>query len=266
MALSIADAQHVLRDAGVYTGPIDGDNGPLTRQAVARVEQQEEVDWGTRTSPRRLFSAMQAVLKREGYDPGDIDGYPGYSTAEAFEDWRARGRRVFRRPSPVSRSEAPPAFRYPAEDRMGEYYGPPAGSDASAGRIAFPLPFRLAWNPDEQVPRAACHRLLSVAFTSVFADAARHYGEIEYRRLGLDLWGGCYNPRRKRGGTSWSTHAWGAAFDLDPERNQLRWGADVARFARSEYDAWWRIVEVHGLTSLGRTADYDWMHVQAARR
>jgi len=47
----------------------------------------------------------------------------------------------------------------------------------------------------------------------------KHYGEAEFRRLKLDMYGGCYNKRRIRGGKSWSTHAFGAAMDIWPNKN-----------------------------------------------
>jgi hypothetical protein len=58
-------------------------------------------------------------------------------------------------------------------------------------------------------------------------------------------------------------HAWGVAVDYDPEHNKFKWGWDRAAFARSEYDAWWKIWEDEGWTSLGRTRNFDWMHIQA---
>jgi hypothetical protein len=67
-----------------------------------------------------------------------------------------------------------------------------------------------------------------------------------------------------RGGTALSMHAWGIAVDLDPINNQLRWGKDRASFARPEYLPFWKIVEAHGATSLGRAKNYDWMHFQFA--
>jgi hypothetical protein len=91
------------------------------------------------------------------------------------------------------------------------------------------------------------------------------YGDEEIRRLRLNLYGGSYNVRRKRGGTSWSTHAWGIAMDWDPGNNKLKWGRDRATLAKPEYDTWWRIWEDEGWVSLGRESNYDWMHVQAAR-
>ena len=77
--------------------------------------------------------------------------------------------------------------------------------------------------------------------------------------------GGCLNVRRMRGGTRWSTHSWGIAMDYDPEQNQWKWGRDRATLALPEYDAWWRLWEEEGWTSLGRTKNFDWMHVQAAK-
>ena len=92
------------------------------------------------------------------------------------------------------------------------------------------------------------------------------YGVEKLHELGIDRFGGCLNVRLKRGSAhSWSIHSWGVAVDLDPDRNQLRWSGTRASFARPEYDAFWKIVEGEGWTSLGRTRDYDWMHFQAAR-
>ncbi len=93
----------------------------------------------------------------------------------------------------------------------------------------------------------------------------QHYGEAEIARLRLDVYGGCYNPRKKRGGSTWSTHAWAVALDFDPANNRLRWGRDKASFARPDYDAWWNIWENEGWVSLGRVKNFDWMHVQAVK-
>ena len=91
------------------------------------------------------------------------------------------------------------------------------------------------------------------------------YGENEIHRLGLDLFGGCLNVRKKRGGSQMSTHSWGIAVDYDPSHNKLRWGMDRARFAKPEYLEWWKIWESEGWVSLGRQRNFDWMHIQAAK-
>ena len=68
-----------------------------------------------------------------------------------------------------------------------------------------------------------------------------------------------------RGGSAWSIHSWGAAVDLDPDNNQLRWGKNKASFAKPAYENFWKIVENEGWVSLGRERNYDWMHFQAAK-
>jgi hypothetical protein len=92
----------------------------------------------------------------------------------------------------------------------------------------------------------------------------QHYGPDKVRQLGLDLFGGCLNVRKMRGGSAWSMHSWGIAFDFDPDRNQLKWGRDRAVFARPEYQKWWELWEEEGAVSLGRARNFDWMHVQFA--
>ncbi|MBK9656969.1 MAG: M15 family metallopeptidase [Rhodanobacteraceae bacterium] len=99
---------------------------------------------------------------------------------------------------------------------------------------------------------------------NIFANTLQHFGLQRVQALSLDQFGGCLNVRPRRGGSSYSVHAWGAAVDLDPVNNALRWDRSRAAFARAEYEPFWKIVEEQGWTSLGRQRDYDWMHFQAA--
>lgn len=153
---------------------------------------------------------------------------------------------------------------WPTQAGVAAFYGPAGGPDCTSGRVVLPFAFPLAWDEDQKVTRFSCHVKVAAALTGIFADAAQHYGETEYRRLRLDRFGGCYNYRAMRGGSSLSMHAWGIAVDLDPENNQLKWGRDKASFARPEYDPFWKIVEASGAYSLGRSRNYDWQHFQFA--
>src|SRR5690606_4487650 len=123
----------------------------------------------------------------------------------------------------------------------------------------------LAWDKSKKVARFSCHERIHAAAGRVLERVLDAYGPERIRLLGLDRFGGCLNVRRMRGGSAWSTHAWGAALDFDPERNQLRWTRARAQFARPDYERWWSLWEEEGFVSLGRTRDFDWMHVQAAR-
>ena len=128
--------------------------------------------------------------------------------------------------------------------------------------ILLPYPMKLAWDLDTKVSKMKCHKLAAEPFLKVFNDLLAEYGLKEIERLGIDLFGGCFNYRKMRGGTSWSTHAWAIAIDLDPARNKLKETAKTARFARPEYKPMIDIFYRHGFISLGIEKGYDWMHFQ----
>ena len=140
--------------------------------------------------------------------------------------------------------------------------GNPEDSKNDIVKIDLPYPMRLAWDLDTTVNVMRCHRITADAFKAVFNDLLRYYGSESIKALGIDLFGGCYNVRKMRGGTSWSSHSWGISIDLDPSRNKLRETKRTARFARDEYKPMIRIFEAHGFKSLGVEKDYDWMHFQ----
>ena len=142
-------------------------------------------------------------------------------------------------------------------------YGKP--NETGAGyltTILLPYPMKLAWDLDTKVSKMRCHKLASEAFLNVFNDLLAHYGMNEIERLGIDLFGGCFNYRKMRGGTSWSKHAWGIAIDLDPARNKLKETAKTARFARPEYQPMIDIFYRHGFISLGIEENRDFMHFE----
>lgn len=127
--------------------------------------------------------------------------------------------------------------------------------------IDLPYPMVLAWDTKEVVNKMTCHQKCAEAFKSMFQDILEHYGIEEIKRLGLDKFGGCFNKRKMRGGSEWSHHSWACVLDLDPDRNQLKWGKDKAQLAKPEYKAFWDIVYSHGMTGLGPERNYDFMHV-----
>jgi hypothetical protein len=145
---------------------------------------------------------------------------------------------------------------------MVAFYGPVGQNQTS---IALPYPMRLAWDPQTSITRMTCHQKCAEAFTTIFRDTLAAYGSAGIKKLRLDVFGGCLNVRRMRGGNSWSIHSWGAAIDIDPDNNQMSWRSSKAALARPEYERFWDIVEDAGGVSLGRERDMDWMHFQFAR-
>jgi hypothetical protein len=122
----------------------------------------------------------------------------------------------------------------------------------------------LAWDLESKVSKITCHEKVHDSLKRIFTNVLDHYGIDTITELRLDRFGGCLNVRKMRGGSSWSIHSWGAAIDIDPDRNQLKWGKDRAFLARPEYEPFWKIVEAEGGISLGRLRNYDYMHFQFA--
>ncbi len=125
-----------------------------------------------------------------------------------------------------------------------------------------PFAMKLAWDPHVEIKRFKCHVLVKSNLENIFKDVLDYYGIMAIEQLGLDKFGGCFNIRPRRGGIKLSVHSWGLAVDIDPERNQLKWGSDKAQLAKPEYKPFWQIVEKYGGISLGKTKNYDWMHFQ----
>lgn len=128
--------------------------------------------------------------------------------------------------------------------------------------INLPYPMRLAWDKNTKVKTIRCHKLVAANFTNVFKELLSHYGLEKIQELGIDIYGGCFNFRKMRGGNDYSRHSWGIAIDLDPERNLLHETKATARFARPEYKPMIDIFYKNGFLSLGIEKNYDWMHFE----
>lgn len=139
-------------------------------------------------------------------------------------------------------------------------YGEP-GED-NLVTISLPYPMRISWDKGTIINKMRCHKLIADKLINVFNELLSSYGLSELQRLGIDLYGGCYNYRKMRGGNDWSRHSWGIAIDLDPERNQLKQTSKTAQFAKPEYKKMIDIFYKNGFVGLGREKNYDWMHFE----
>lgn len=262
--------QTFLNRANFKAGKVDGDFGSKTTAAVGRAIKSlggaAPEGWQNWPSTRLLAVGIQIVAQLNGIQSGKIDGYWGPVTDYAYSALQYL----------LEHEEAPPQWRdqepssanphgWPREKPQSElvaFYG-----SAASNQILVDLPYthKLAWDLRTTVNRTTCHKKVADSLQRVLGRVLAHFGEDGIEELHLNRYGGCFNDRTKRGGSTKSTHAWGIALDYDPDRNRLNWGRDRAAFARPEYDAWWKIWEKEGWVSLGRTRNFDWMHVQAAR-
>lgn len=126
--------------------------------------------------------------------------------------------------------------------------------------ITLPYQMRIAWDLKTTVKKMQCHKLVADNFLAVFNDLMTHYGLAELQRLEIDVFGGCYNFRKMRGGNRWSRHSWGTAIDLSPGKNGLKTKKPAAQFSKPEYKPMIDIFYKNGFIGYGPEKDYDWMH------
>jgi hypothetical protein len=142
---------------------------------------------------------------------------------------------------------------------MQAFYGP-VGENVT--QITPPYQLYYAGKPVKVI---TVHEKLVNPVIGALSDVLKAYGLEQIKKLKLDRFDGCLNVRKKRGGSTWSVHAYAAALDFCAENNALRMDHTEALFAKAEYEAWWRAWERQGAISLGRERDFDWMHIQFAR-
>lgn len=259
---AIEKAQRVLRQFAGYEGEIDGRAGRLTLKAAARIAPGARPGW---EAGRRAIGAAQILLMQHGPElPGPIDGLWGPQTEAAYLLWtRARAGNAWARPD-APRLETARGARWPAEADLRAWFGEPGSAACTAGRVVAPWRMVLAWDEATEIEGFRCHADVAGSLQRILESIADSYTEAEIVDLGLHLFGGCFNARRKRGGTAWSTHAWGIACDFDPVRNRLHWDRTRARLARPDAAAFWSAVEAESWTGLGPERNFDFMHIQAA--
>lgn len=228
---------------------------------------------------------LQSRLTAHGYSPGVIDGEIGAKTVAAIRAFqRARNLPVTGQaddatvaalreassrlpgnaeaPPLAPVSQAPERSTWPHQNDAMGFYGPVGQSQTI---IELPYPMVLAWDKRRTINRISVHSKVAESACRALQTVADTYSAKDRRDLGLDIFGGSLNVRRMRGGSRYSMHSWGIALDFDPERNGLKTRSPQARLSHADAVPFWQAWEAEGWVSLGRYADRDWMHVQAAR-
>lgn len=213
----------------------------------------------------------QLFLQSAGYKIPMVDGAFGPQTEKETIKFQLKnglkpdgvvGPKTWKFVTTIS-NNSPLSQRWPKQDytSMCNFYGP-VGENIT--KLEVPYKLKLAWSPTVTLNKISCHEKIAKSLYTIFENTLKTYGEKEIIRLKLDMFGGCVNVRKMRGGSAWSIHSWGAAIDLDPDNNQLKWASPKASFSKKDYNDFWKIVQAEGWTSLGKSRNFDWMHFQAA--
>lgn len=239
----------------------DGHFGPIS--TTAAVNHLGEWDYKGNCDVYRVIAAIiQREAEKCGIDAGMQDAYWGPQTADAAYRMIDEAAHTGWRPDELGDDSNAPtsAIRCwtPSEAQMVAKYGQ-VGTNQVA--IDLPYPMRLDWDLSTVVNQTMCHKSVACSLVSALEEIHKHYGD-EIRGMGLDRFGGVLNVRKKRGGTTWSSHAWGTAIDLWPSANQLAWKANRSAFSRKDYAPMREAFARHGWMSLGTCYDFDWMHFQ----
>jgi hypothetical protein len=204
----------------------DGVFGPMTLAAVAQ----------------RLNVAMtlRVVQKRVG---AAVDGIFGPETANKIYAALGLG------------------WPSQADVRSGKSIYGKAGDESNLVNITPPYTLYYEGKPLKTI---RVHKLVANAVREALEEVLEYYGVERIHELGLDDYSGSYNYRATASGKSLSMHAWGIALDFAANKNAYATKKPHASLSKPECDKWWEIWEAHGATSLGRSRNYDWMHLQFA--
>lgn len=158
------------------------------------------------------------------------------------------------------RSMMPFPNPWPKSDQgsLRAFYGQP-GDESQLVSIEFPYPM---FYEGRRVLRTRCHRRVSASLLKVLGDIKDMLPSNPGATDEANDYGGVYNFRLKRGGTSYSLHAYGAAIDLDADDNTFRnaWPVNA--------DMPLEIIECfarEGWVSAAAFWGYDAMHFQATQ-
>lgn len=186
---------------------------------------------------------IQHMQRRIGVEP---DGFWGPKSQARCRDYL--------------RQLMPSVNPWPNSDQasLRAFYGSP-GDESNLVTFNFPYPI---YYEGRTVTKGRCHSKVKDSLLRILtAIGARHAGNREVMEEAED-YGGIFNFRLKRGGSTYSVHAWGAAIDLDADDNAFRdsWPmrADMPLEIMEEFSR-------EGWLSAGAFWGYDAMHFQATR-
>ena len=186
---------------------------------------------------------IKAMQKKIGVTP---DGFWGPKSIKACQKYL---RDLMPKPNPWPKSD---------QNSLRRFYGQP-GDESNLVTVNFPFQ---TFYEGKRVTKFRCHKKVADSLIRVLKNIGEKYGNNREIMEEAEDFGGVFNFRNKRGGSSFSVHAWGAAIDLDADDNTFRdsWPmkADMPLEIMEEFAK-------EGWLSAGALWGYDAMHFQATQ-
>jgi len=126
---------------------------------------------------------------------------------------QARCREYLRQMMPT-----PNPWPYSTQEALREFYGEP-GDESNLVVVEFPYPM---FYDGKRVLKSRCHFKVAASLKRILTQIGNLYANDREILEEAEDYGGIFNFRHKRGGTSYSVHSWGAAIDLDADDNTFR--------------------------------------------
>lgn len=272
--MDILAVQRILAATTYYKGGLDGDMGPQTQAAIEIIERTQQrqymYDAKAWSWKRRAIAAAQAVLNVWKFEAGEVDGYAGHNTTNAYQAWEFK--RFHNKRETVVRRKASTRYdksRLPHQRDVKAYYGTPGKTTGTVRQqltiVKLPFKLHIDYNMQQTTNKITVHKKAASSLRKALIATEAHYGLDGMHTLGIDRYAGAYNPRKMRGGTKWSMHAYGCAIDFYAKPNGLRMRCPEALFCGPRYKAFLDIMEEHGWLPALRLWGADAMHFQRAR-
>lgn len=186
---------------------------------------------------------IKAIQSKIGVTP---DGFWGPKSIDACQKYL---RSLMPSPNPWPKSDQASLCRF---------YGNP-GDERNLVTVDFPF---TTFYEGKKITKFRCHKKVADSLVRVLKNIGEKYEKNREIIEEAEDFGGVYNFRNKRGGSSYSVHAWGAAIDLDADDNTFRdsWPmkSDMPLEIMEEFAK-------EGWLSGGAFWGYDAMHHEATR-
>lgn len=203
--------------------------------------------------PSRFAVAnLQLSLSALGHPCGRADGLVGPKLIAALDAYRATlGDAPAPQPDPK-----PDPWPRDREDEMVAFFGERGDPDCMT-TLKLPAPMRLYSATGPEIRELWVNKKIAEPLYGALKDLAA-LPEDMIEEFELHVCGGVFNDRKKRGGTTHSTHAYGAAIDISPNQNPLGKNGTIPVECVRIFEAW-------GAQWGGDFSRPDPMHFQWAR-